>query len=65
LICEDTIGFIREPGTAGASGILKQWQPGGPFGFGNHVLISSHRKLPQSKAVVVRVAGADPSPGIS
>jgi hypothetical protein len=29
---------------------------GGPFGFGNQVLISSHRKLLQSKAVVVSVA---------
>jgi hypothetical protein len=26
---------------------------GGPFGFGNQVLISSHRKLLWSKAVVV------------
>ena len=26
---------------------------GGPFGFGNQVLISSHRKLLRSKAVVV------------
>jgi len=29
---------------------------GGPFGFGNQVLISSHRKLLRSKAVVVSVA---------
>jgi hypothetical protein len=29
---------------------------GGPFGFGNQVLISSHRKLLWSKAVVVSVA---------
>ena len=29
---------------------------GGPFGFGNRVLISSHRKLLWSKAVVVSVA---------
>ncbi len=29
---------------------------GGPFEFGNQVLISSHRKLPQSRAVVVSVA---------
>ena len=29
---------------------------GGPFGFGNQVLISSHRKLLRSKAVVVNVA---------
>jgi hypothetical protein len=28
----------------------------GPFGFGNQVLISSHRKLLRSKAVVVNVA---------
>ena len=28
---------------------------GGPFGFGNQVLISSHRKLLLSKAVVVSV----------
>src|ERR1700747_414108 len=28
---------------------------GGPFGFGNQVLISSHRKLLRSKAVVVNV----------
>ena len=31
---------------------------GGPFGFGNQVLISSHRKLLWSKAVVVSVAEA-------
>jgi hypothetical protein len=29
---------------------------GGPFGFGNQVLISSHRKLLRSKAVLVSVA---------
>jgi len=29
---------------------------GGPFGFGNQVLISSHRKLLRLKAVVVSVA---------
>ena len=29
---------------------------GGPFGFGNQVLISSHRKLLTSKATVVNVA---------
>ena len=29
---------------------------GGPFGFGNRVLISSHRKLLSSKAMVVNVA---------
>jgi hypothetical protein len=29
---------------------------GGPFGFGNQVLIPSHRKLLRSKAVVVNVA---------
>jgi hypothetical protein len=29
---------------------------GGPFGFGNQVLISSHRKLLRSRAVVVSVA---------
>jgi hypothetical protein len=29
---------------------------GGPFGFGNQVPISSHRKLLRSKAVVVSVA---------
>src|SRR5262249_12749463 len=29
---------------------------GGPFGFGNQVLISSHRKLLRSKVVVVSVA---------
>ena len=37
---------------------------GGPFGFGNQVLISSHRKLLRSKAVVVSVAeksGHDPA----
>ena len=37
---------------------------GGPFEFGNQVLISSHRKLLRSKAVVVSVAetlGRDPS----
>jgi hypothetical protein len=36
---------------------------GGPFGFGNQVLISSHRKLLSSKAMVVNVAetsGYDP-----
>jgi hypothetical protein len=36
---------------------------GGPFEFGNQVLISSHRKLLSSKAVVVNVAetlGHDP-----
>src|SRR5262249_46451138 len=36
---------------------------GGPFGFGNQVPISSHRKLLRSKAVVVNVAetsGQDP-----
>ena len=36
---------------------------GGPFGFGNQVLISSHCKLLRSKAVVVSVAekpGHDP-----
>ena len=36
---------------------------GGPFGFGNQVLISSHRKLLLSKAMVVSVAeksGHDP-----
>jgi len=29
---------------------------GGPFGFGNQVLISSHRKLLSSRAMVVSVA---------
>ena len=29
---------------------------GGPFGFGNQVLISSHRKLLRLNAVVVSVA---------
>ncbi len=29
---------------------------GGPFGFGNQVLIPSHRKLLWSKAMVVSVA---------
>ena len=29
---------------------------GGPFGFGNQVLISSHRKLLWSKATVVNIA---------
>jgi hypothetical protein len=29
---------------------------GGPFGFGNQVSISSHRKLLSSKAMVVNVA---------
>ena len=29
---------------------------GGPFEFGNQVLISNHRKLPSSKATVVNVA---------
>jgi hypothetical protein len=29
---------------------------GGPFGFSNQVLISSHRKLLRSRAVVVSVA---------
>ena len=29
---------------------------GGPFGFGNQVLISSHRKLLSPKAMVVSVA---------
>jgi hypothetical protein len=29
---------------------------GGPFGFGNQVLISNHRKLLWSKAMVVSVA---------
>jgi hypothetical protein len=29
---------------------------GGPFGFGNQMLISSHRKLLRAKAVVVSVA---------
>ena len=29
---------------------------GGPFGFGDQELISSHRKLLRSKAVVVSVA---------
>jgi hypothetical protein len=36
---------------------------GGPFGFGNQVLIPNHRKLLRSKAVVVNVAetsGHDP-----
>ena len=36
----------------------------GPFEFGNQVLISSHRKLLSSKAMVVNVAetlGHDPS----
>jgi hypothetical protein len=36
---------------------------GGPFEFGNQVLISSHRKLLSSKAMVVNVAetsGRDP-----
>ena len=36
---------------------------GGPFEFGNQVLISSHRKLLSSKAMVVNVAetsGHDP-----
>jgi hypothetical protein len=31
---------------------------GGPSGVGNQVLISSHRKLPLSKAMVVSVAEA-------
>jgi len=30
---------------------------GGPFGFGNQVLISSHRKLLRLNVVVVSVAG--------
>jgi len=37
---------------------------GGPFEFGNQVLISSRRKLLRSKAVVVSIAetlGHDPS----
>jgi hypothetical protein len=37
---------------------------GGPFGFGDQVLISSHRKLLSSKAMVVNVAetlGHDPN----
>jgi hypothetical protein len=37
---------------------------GGPFEFGNQVLISSHRKLLSSKAMVVNVAetlGLDPN----
>jgi hypothetical protein len=37
---------------------------GGPFEFGNQVLISSHRKLLSSKAMVLNVAGTlghDPS----
>jgi hypothetical protein len=36
---------------------------GGPFGFGNQVLIPSHRELLRSKTVVVSVAekiGHDP-----
>jgi hypothetical protein len=36
---------------------------GGPFEFGNQVLISSHRKLLSSKAMVVNVvetSGYDP-----
>jgi hypothetical protein len=36
---------------------------GGPFGFGDQVLIPSHRELLRSKAVVVSVAektGHDP-----
>jgi len=40
---------------------------GGPFEFGNQVLISSHRKLLRSKAVVVSVAetsGHDPPAGM-
>jgi hypothetical protein len=32
---------------------------GRSFGFGNQVLIPSHRKLPRSKAMVVNVAEKD------
>ena len=35
---------------------LYERDEGGPFGFGNQVPISSHRKLLSSKAMVVNVA---------
>ena len=35
---------------------------GGPFEVGNQVLISSHRKLLSSKAMVVNVAGHQQQP---
>ena len=43
--------------------LMRVGDEGGPFEFGNQVLISSHRKLLRSKAVVVSVAetsGHDP-----
>ena len=45
---------MSKPGADPSSGIGSG--EGGPFGFGNQVLISSHRKLLRSKSVVVSVA---------
>ena len=42
---------MSKPGADPSSGIGSG--EGGPFGFGNQVLISSHRKLLRSKAVVM------------
>jgi hypothetical protein len=36
---------------------------GGPFEVGNQVLISSHRKLPQSRAAATRLTEPEPTPG--
>ena len=69
-------GAFADPGAAtSGSGLVSRASPihpvmrnctrdeGGPFEFGNQVLISSHRKLLWSKAMVVSVAeksGHDP-----
>jgi hypothetical protein len=69
--CDDLIEPSRaeyEPCAKSASGLVSRAQPvhtavrnctrdeGRPFEFGNQVLISSHRKLLSSKAMVVNVA---------
>ena len=70
LQCGISVSFMSE------SGLVSRVSPvqtalrnctgdeGGPFEFGNQVLISSHRKLLSSKAMVVNIAetlGHDPS----
>jgi hypothetical protein len=46
------------PSDAGPNGEAQLYErdEGGPFEFGNQVLISNHRKLLSSKATVVNVA---------
>ena len=57
------LGFVSRASPVHAAMRNYTRDEGGPFGVGNQVLISSHRKLLRSKAVVVNVAetsGQDP-----